>query len=219
MEKSETIVADPTCRLGNHLHASSGDNAPASASWGRAEGLASRWAVTLRNHCSVVKSTTRTRFEWSSWHAEPLHARRRRYPRASSDMCTCGVLRRRGDGKTAIVTEVQSGDDPHSISAFSGMRDANAGSVWECGAAHGVIVAMKSAITSRRSEGPLGFRGHGMCESSGYIALTGYKIPNEKLRHASHGEARGKLVERQAVSDGRTRKLGTGFAQCDHPGF
>ena len=63
MEKSETIVADPTCRLGNHLHASSGDNALASASWSHTEGLATSQATTLRNLYSAVTPAARMWFK------------------------------------------------------------------------------------------------------------------------------------------------------------
>ena len=63
METSETIVADPTCRLGNLLHVSSGDNVLASASWGLTEGLATSQATTLRNLCSAVTPAARMWFK------------------------------------------------------------------------------------------------------------------------------------------------------------
>jgi len=65
MQESESVVANWTCEMGNHLHESSEGNAFALARGGRAEGLASDRAATLGNRCSAVIGTTRTRFKWS----------------------------------------------------------------------------------------------------------------------------------------------------------
>jgi len=47
MQESESVVANWTCEMGNHLHESSEGNALALARGGRAEGLASDRAATL----------------------------------------------------------------------------------------------------------------------------------------------------------------------------
>ena len=194
MEKSETIVADPTCRKGDHLYVSSGDNVLTSASWGRAGGLASHRAATSRNHCSVVRSTTRTRFKWNSWCAEPLSVGRKQYLRASSDACTRRAPRRMDGGTMVGGTGMQSREVSYSISVATGMRNANSSRVWEYGTAHEVVVAVSSVIISRRSEGPLGFRGHGTYEGLGYCP-NGLQDLSAKPSHIGYDEAQCKPEE------------------------
>jgi hypothetical protein len=197
MEKSETIVADPTCGMGNHLHVSSGDNVLASASWGRAGGLAICRAATLRNHCSVVRSTTWTRFKWKKVGVLSFLALGESSTPEQVRMNALGATPRRMDGGTMVKrTEMQGRDAPHSISVAAGMRDANSSCVWECGTAHEAILAVKPVITSRASEGPLGFRGRGVCEGLGYCP-NGLQDLKAKPSHANCDEAHGKPENRE----------------------
>src|SRR2546425_8098920 len=97
MQESESIVANRTCELGNHSHESSEDNALEGASPGRAGGLASYRAATLRNHCSAVMATTRTRFRWRT--GVPSLSKRgegNTHKQEISDACACGDPRRKG---------------------------------------------------------------------------------------------------------------------------
>jgi hypothetical protein len=109
MEESETIVADLACRLGDRRHVSPGDNAPASVSWGHAEGLASRQAATLGNRCSVVRGTTRTWFKWSGGCAEPSPTWVKALSAGKSGGCARGAPRRRGGGMTVKGLECKAG--------------------------------------------------------------------------------------------------------------
>jgi hypothetical protein len=202
MDESETIVADPTCRLGNHLHVSSGDNALASASWGPAEGLASHQAITLRNHCSAVMPATRTGFKWKV-RCRACTREAKATPPSKSDRCTWRDLRRMGDGMMAR-TGMQSREGPCPISATDGMRNANIGCVWGHGLSHEAIVAMTPMITSGRSEGPLGYRGHGGCGVPERLPERASTLLEAEPHH--YGEARIKPQEKGA-SDGRTRSL------------
>ena len=70
--------------------------------------------------------------------------------------------------------------------------------------AHEAVVAMMSMITSGKSEGPLGVRGHGMYEGLGYC-LNWLQDLVAKPSHTSYDEARGKPAEGKAMGDGSAR--------------
>ena len=126
MQESESVVANWTCEVGNLLHESSEGNALALARGGRAEGLASDRAATLRNRCSAVMGSTRTRFKWNVRVPSRSEVGEGNTPEQVSDRCTWGDLRRRGGG-TATGTGIQSREGPCSETAIIVMRNANNG--------------------------------------------------------------------------------------------
>ena len=175
MKESETIVANWTHGERKHSCESSKDNVPAVARLGRTGGLARSQAATLRNHCSVVTRTPKNAVCEIIGRAEPVTKGRRQHLRARSDKCTWRTPRRTG-GCMASRMFVQSWEGACAISVIAGMPLANSDRIWAQGLAHEVVVAMIPVITSRRSEGPLGWRGCRNQEDLG-IARKGYQTP------------------------------------------
>jgi len=201
MEKSETVVVNWTCEEGNYSHASSKGYVPAVARLGRTGGLTSDQAATLRNRCSVEKYAHMNAVRGKNGSAEPLLNGRRQYSQASLDICTWETPRRKG-GSMVTRTGAQSREGACSISGATGMLQTNSNLIWEQGLAHEVVVAVRPVITSRKSEGPLGFHGYGQhgglgdCDkASPWVAGHDIKRPNvvheptlKRSGHAYHGE-------------------------------
>lgn len=207
MEESTTIVADPTCRLGNRLHASSGDDALASVTWGPAGGLASHRATTSNG---IASSAVRRD------HTNGVQVEQMGVPSQSHcgegntfgrmDRCARRTPRRTGSGRMT-GTEVQSRDDPYPISEAAGTPKANSSHIRGCGSAHEAIVAMMPTITSRMSEGPLGSVAMEGVECLGYSpkglhdplksrATSLWRSPHQTISDGGKG-----------AGDGRTRSL------------
>jgi len=180
MQESESIVANRTCEVGNLSHESSEGNALEGASPGRAGGLASYRAATLRNHCSAVMATTRTRFRWKTRVPSQSKRGEGNTHKQVLDTCTCGDPRRKG-GSTVAGTGMQSRELPCSVEQPSECEKPTM--VVGHGISHEVVVAVTVGITTHTSEGPLDVRGHVMHGMPGLLPEKATR-PLEKLSHA-----------------------------------
>ena len=217
MEESKTIVADPTCGMGNLLHESSGDNVLASASWGHTEGLATSQATTSRNLCSAVTPAARM---WFKRKLGVPSSFRRSEGSTCEQVRTCALAmapwRMGGSMAGRRKTDTQSGESPCSVRADSGMPLCQR-CLLERGKAHEVVVPVTTVITSRTRKGPLGVRGDcrrgdlGYCpiiQSSGdTVKLSWATQPQNKVEPRRLSEAWSKLVVRKALSNGYARHL------------
>ena len=160
MKESSIIVANWAHGLSDQPCGSPEGNVLAVARRGHAGGLASGWAVTgfgiasstvRRPHMNMVCGT--------EWERRIRGARMKTRFLDKLDGCVLEAPRCIGNG-TATLIAVQSGDSPCSVTQASiGMPLCQRWLLGH-GLAHEVVVAMMSAITSRESEGPLGYRGH-----------------------------------------------------------
>jgi len=164
MEESSTIVANRTHDMGDHSCESSEDNAPVLARGGRAGELASdravTWAQTIGIALSGVRVVPHERGLWGEGCVEPVQSRPRRCPRVRWTDAPEETPRRTGSS-TVTGIGMQTREDPCLIRTAIGMQKCQR---WLLGrwSTHEAVVAMTPMITNGKSEGPLGYRGHGL---------------------------------------------------------